>query len=107
MGRSPYQSEKRRKELARLEKQKEKRERRFNKKHAQPVADGQAAADGQPATGEPGEPLQPAPTDAADTGAVGGAEGQPVAEARGTTMQPEDPQAGGPQASDADKPQNL
>jgi len=32
MGRSPYQSEKRRKELARLKKQEEKRERRFNKK---------------------------------------------------------------------------
>ena len=33
MGRSPYQSEKRRKELARLKKQEEKRQRRFNKKH--------------------------------------------------------------------------
>ena len=32
MGRSPYQSEKRRKELARLKKQEEKRERRFAKK---------------------------------------------------------------------------
>jgi hypothetical protein len=32
MGRSPYRSEKRRKELARLKKQEEKRERRFNKK---------------------------------------------------------------------------
>ncbi len=32
MGRSPYQSEKRRKELARLKKQEEKRQRRFNKK---------------------------------------------------------------------------
>ena len=32
MARSPYQSEKRRKELARLKKQEEKRERRFNKK---------------------------------------------------------------------------
>ncbi len=31
MGRSPYQSEKRRKELARLKKQEEKRQRRFNK----------------------------------------------------------------------------
>ena len=40
MGRSPYQSEKRRKELARLKKQEEKRQRRFNKKHE----------------GEPGEP---------------------------------------------------
>jgi cytochrome c556 len=33
VGRSPYQSEKRRKELARLKKQEEKRQRRFNKKH--------------------------------------------------------------------------
>ena len=33
MGRSPYQSEKRRKELARLKKQEEKRQRRFNKKN--------------------------------------------------------------------------
>ena len=32
MGRSPYQSEKRRKEIARLKKQEEKRQRRFNKK---------------------------------------------------------------------------
>jgi hypothetical protein len=32
MGRSPYRSEKRRKELARLKKQEEKRERRFSKK---------------------------------------------------------------------------
>jgi hypothetical protein len=31
MGRSPYQSEKRRKELARLKKQEEKRQKRFNK----------------------------------------------------------------------------
>ncbi len=38
MGRSPYQSEKRRKELARLKKQEEKRERRFAKK-----SDGDAA----------------------------------------------------------------
>jgi hypothetical protein len=35
VGRSPYQSEKRRKELARLKKQEEKRQRRFNKKHGQ------------------------------------------------------------------------
>ena len=33
MGRSPYQSEKRRKEIARLKKQEEKRQKRFNKKH--------------------------------------------------------------------------
>jgi hypothetical protein len=38
MGRSPYQSEKRRKELARLKKQEEKRQRRFNNKNADPDA---------------------------------------------------------------------
>jgi hypothetical protein len=38
MGRSPYQSEKRRKELARLKKQEEKRQRRFNSKNADPDA---------------------------------------------------------------------
>ena len=59
MGRSPYQSEKRRKELARLKKQEEKRQRRFNKKNegegADPAADGtvspvegsEAGAEGQ------------------------------------------------------------
>lgn len=41
MGRSPYQSEKRRKELARLKKQEEKRQRRFNKKHEQDKTEGQ------------------------------------------------------------------
>jgi hypothetical protein len=46
MGRSPYQSEKRRKELARLKKQEEKRQRRFNKKHeGEP---GSTAEDGTP-----------------------------------------------------------
>ncbi len=40
MGRSPYQSEKRRKELARLKKQEEKRQRRFNKKHGTETAEG-------------------------------------------------------------------
>ena len=40
MGRSPYQSEKRRKELARLKKQEEKRQRRFNKKHGSGETDG-------------------------------------------------------------------
>jgi len=42
MGRSPYQSEKRRKELARLKKQEEKRQRRFNKKHGTGETDGTA-----------------------------------------------------------------
>ena len=40
MGRSPYQSEKRRKELARLKKQEEKRQRRFNKKSDSDSPDG-------------------------------------------------------------------
>ena len=51
MGRSPYQSEKRRKELARLKKQEEKRQRRFNKKHGIEAAEGQGGetpADGAP-----------------------------------------------------------
>jgi hypothetical protein len=56
MGRSPYQSEKRRKELARLKKQEEKRQRRFNKKH-----EGEKAPD-QPegAAGDGPAPLSPA-----------------------------------------------
>jgi hypothetical protein len=41
MGRSPYQSEKRRKEIARLKKQEEKRQRRFNKKHEGESPEGQ------------------------------------------------------------------
>lgn len=64
MGRSPYQSEKRRKELARLKKQEEKRQRRFNKK-----ADG---TDGDPLAAIPtvqfgldGLPIEQAPSDAA------------------------------------------
>ena len=43
MGRSPYQSEKRRKEIARLKKQEEKRQRRFNKKH-----EGEGTEPGEP-----------------------------------------------------------
>ena len=49
MGRSPYQSEKRRKEIARLKKQEEKRQRRFNKKHEGETPEGQvdgSAVDG-------------------------------------------------------------
>ena len=42
MGRSPYQSEKRRKELARLKKQEEKRQRRFNKKNGGKVRGSRA-----------------------------------------------------------------
>lgn len=41
MGRSPYQSEKRRKEIARLKKQEEKRQRRFNKKNEGESPEGQ------------------------------------------------------------------
>jgi len=52
VGRSPYQSEKRRKELARLKKQEEKRQRRFNKKH-----------EGEKASDQPGD----SPSDAVDT----------------------------------------
>ena len=52
MGRSPYQSEKRRKELARLKKQEEKRQRRFNKKHEGDTAE--TPAEGAPTSPEPG-----------------------------------------------------
>ena len=64
MGRSPYQSEKRRKELARLKKQEEKRQRRFNKKHEGEVGEGQpegASAEGS--IGPDGQPIAP-PTEA-------------------------------------------
>jgi hypothetical protein len=75
MGRSPYQSEKRRKELARLKKQEEKRQRRFNKKHEGEA--GGPAEDGAPegaSEGTPGEaqesgdqPVDTAQPDAAPT----------------------------------------
>jgi hypothetical protein len=66
VGRSPYQSEKRRKELARLKKQEEKRQRRFNKKQGEnpdgtPVEgvvmgpDGLPMQDGTPAAEGPSE----------------------------------------------------
>jgi len=60
MGRSPYQSEKRRKELARLKKQEEKRQRRFNKKHEGEA--GSLAGEGAPegaTEGIPGETQEP------------------------------------------------
>jgi hypothetical protein len=72
MGRSPYQSEKRRKELARLKKQEEKRQRRFNKKHGIGETDGTTdetglaegqegqegqVVDGEAVTAEPGDVL--------------------------------------------------
>ena len=54
MGRSPYQSEKRRKELARLKKQEEKRQRRFNKKNEGEGVEGQVEGqtDASPASEE-------------------------------------------------------
>jgi len=56
VGRSPYQSEKRRKELARLKKQEEKRQRRFNKKH-----EGEKSPDQPEGAAEDGStPLSPA-----------------------------------------------
>ena len=48
MGRSPYQGEKRRKELARLKKQEEKRQKRFNKKHGTSESAEGAGSEGQP-----------------------------------------------------------
>jgi len=65
MGRSPYQSEKRRKELARLKKQEEKRQRRFNKKGEGDATEGdnlgaiptvQFGLDGLPVEPEPADP---------------------------------------------------
>ena len=74
MGRSPYQSEKRRKELARLKKQEEKRQRRFNKKH-----EGDATAD---QSGE--SPEGPTP----ETPAQGGGEQQDTPEAQQDASNP-------------------
>ena len=48
MGRSPYQGEKRRKELARLKKQEEKRQKRFNKRHGTSESADGAAPGAQP-----------------------------------------------------------
>jgi len=60
MGRSPYQSEKRRKELARLKKQEEKRQRRFNKKHEGETAEGQPEGSSVEAGTSPdGQPIDP------------------------------------------------
>jgi len=72
MGRSPYQSEKRRKELARQKKQEEKRQRRFNKKSDTNASEGETLSaiptvqfglDGLPI--EEG-PLSPATEDGAE-----------------------------------------
>ena len=73
MGRSPYQSEKRRKEIARLKKQEEKRLRRFNKKEGGEGPDGDTLAaiptvqfglDGLPIEQEPAETAE----EGSDTG---------------------------------------
>ena len=65
MGRSPYQSEKRRKELARLKKQEEKRQRRFNKKHEGENPEG--AVEGAPVETDGLNPSEQSSSDAADT----------------------------------------
>jgi hypothetical protein len=83
VGRSPYQSEKRRKELARLKKQEEKRQRRFNKKHEGESPDAGAE------TGSPEGSLEPV----AQEGRIESdppASGQPDATPQG------DPQPGSP-----------
>jgi len=79
VGRSPYQSEKRRKELARLKKQEEKRQRRFNKKH-----------EGEKAPEEAGEggPGGSAPQDGATEEPAARSQDEPEA---GATEPSEDP----------------
>ncbi len=72
MGRSPYQSEKRRKELARLKKQEEKRERRFNKKSDSDSPDrDKLSAIPTVQFGIDGLPIEPAVEDAPGDGAPG------------------------------------
>ena len=83
MGRSPYQSEKRRKEIARLKKQEEKRQRRFNKKH-----EGESPEPGSE-TGAPEGSLGP------DAQAEGAAGADPAAVSQPDTPQG-DPQQGNP-----------
>jgi hypothetical protein len=58
VGRSPYQSEKRRKELARLKKQEEKRQRRFNKKHEGEGTEGQTGDEASPEGTAPESPVE-------------------------------------------------
>ena len=76
MGRSPYQSEKRRKEIARLQKQEEKRQKRFAKRHAtgEPAGEG-GPVDGQPAdapgTGDGAAPGTGTPPDTQPEGSPG------------------------------------
>ena len=72
MGRSPYQSEKRRKELARLKKQEEKRQRRFNKKSDSDSPDGDnLGAIPTVQFGIDGLPIEPAAADPAQEEAPG------------------------------------
>ena len=63
MGRSPYQSEKRRKELARLKKQEEKRQRRFNKGDGDAPEGDRLAAIPTVQFGLDGLPIEQAPAD--------------------------------------------
>jgi len=85
MGRSPYQSEKRRKELARLKKQEEKRERRFNKKSDSDSPDkDKLSAIPTVQFGIDGLPIEPAPADV------------PLEEAPGSDETQKDPGSGTP-----------
>lgn len=70
MGRSPYQSEKRRKELARLKKQEEKRQKRFNKKSDSPDGD-KLGAISTVQFGLDGLPIEPAAEETAQEEAPG------------------------------------
>jgi len=71
MGRSPYQSEKRRKELARLKKQEEKRERRFNKKSDSESAEkDKLSAIPTVVFGVDGLPIEPAAEEQAPEGSA-------------------------------------
>ena len=73
MGRSPYQSEKRRKEIARLKKQEEKRLRRFNKKEGGEGADGDTlAAIPTVQFGLDGLPIEQEPAETAEEGSDAG-----------------------------------
>jgi hypothetical protein len=83
MGRSPYQSEKRRKELARLKKQEEKRQKRFNKKSDSPDGD-KLGAISTVQFGLDGLPIEPA------------AEETPQEEAPGSDGQQKDQGTGTP-----------
>jgi hypothetical protein len=71
MGRSPYQSEKRRKELARLKKQEEKRQRRFNKGDADAPDGDRLAAIPTVQFGLDGLPIEQEPADPATEDATG------------------------------------